>query len=358
MKFSRFFLLGAVALLFVGCSSNQLPSVSDMLNNKSEEKEEKNVVLDFATVDKTYQFSAEIPKGFAVEYISAIDSINIYKPGAGENNLESSQIFIRNFRANSFLTLQTVDISKKVEMQQGNHEAVLYKIKKKEGVPNFPNQPSWRNQEHEVLDIRYSNNNPSTFFVFSHTPDFSNEEFETFIGSVVFHNDKESLKEPLYLSKDRVTKKPFGIQVSPDNSPVPYERFSGFHTGTDYEISKEEDWKPVPVDAVCSGEIVGIQKATGYGGVILQRCSFADQVVTVIYGHVAIDQVSYKKGDHVTAGTQLTVLGEGDTEETGGERKHLHLGIRKGVGADIRGYVPNKFDLENWIDFQKWRSVD
>ncbi|MGE5392302.1 MAG: hypothetical protein ACM3NH_00970 [Candidatus Saccharibacteria bacterium] len=39
---------------------------------------------------------------------------------------------------------------------------------------------------------------------------------------------------PLADWQERVTKKPFGIFVSPGHSPVDPERFRGYHTGTDF----------------------------------------------------------------------------------------------------------------------------
>lgn len=44
------------------------------------------------------------------------------------------------------------------------------------------------------------------------------------------------LNIPLTDAAARITKKPFGIFITPQNSPVQPERFSGFHTGTDFEI--------------------------------------------------------------------------------------------------------------------------
>src|SRR5579863_6635904 len=43
------------------------------------------------------------------------------------------------------------------------------------------------------------------------------------------------LTEPISGGLSRVTKKPFGIYVTPQNSPVQPEKFTGFHTGIDFE---------------------------------------------------------------------------------------------------------------------------
>lgn len=306
---------------------------------------------DFGSISRTYRFSGQLPEGMAVEYVSDIDSINVYATEAeGESVREKSQIFIRHFRANTFLTLSTVDILEKTEKKIGNHDAIAYRIKKKESVADFADQPSWRNEEHTVLDIRFADTNPSDFYVFSYHPSLDEKVFTDFVESLWFHNDADTFSEPVDYAADRVTKKPFGIYVAPGDSPIDEERFKGFHTGIDFEISKEEDYKPVPVYAICSGELVGKQQASGYGGVLVQRCQIDEEPVTVVYGHVIIDQVRHLNGEYVSAGEQITVLGEGYSEETDGERKHLHLSIHKGNNIDLRGYVNKEADLSGWID--------
>ncbi len=50
----------------------------------------------------------------------------------------------------------------------------------------------------------------------------------------------------------------------------------------------------------------------------------------------------------------FAVLGSAFGDDTGGERMHLHLGIKKGRAIDLRGYVQNKSELKSWIDFMKY----
>ncbi|PIX90274.1 MAG: hypothetical protein COZ29_00885, partial [Candidatus Moranbacteria bacterium CG_4_10_14_3_um_filter_45_9] len=45
---------------------------------------------------------------------------------------------------------------------------------------------------------------------------------------------------PLDRASERVTKKPFGILIKKATSPVQQERFSGYHTGTDFETFPDE----------------------------------------------------------------------------------------------------------------------
>ncbi|OGY93011.1 MAG: hypothetical protein A3H70_05580 [Candidatus Komeilibacteria bacterium RIFCSPLOWO2_02_FULL_48_11] len=70
---------------------------------------------------------------------------------------------------------------------------------------------------------------------------------------------------PLARANERVTKKPFGLYVTLKNSPVLPERFTGYHTGADFEIFADEKNKPVQVTAVCAGKLIAKQRVTGYG---------------------------------------------------------------------------------------------
>src|SRR3989344_6907506 len=45
----------------------------------------------------------------------------------------------------------------------------------------------------------------------------------------------DSLVWPVDEFEERITKKPFGIFITPQNSPIKPERFSGYHTGVDVE---------------------------------------------------------------------------------------------------------------------------
>ena len=95
-------------------------------------------------VDKIYQFQAQIPVDWKIEAVPGMKSINIYDPSAaGVNNLEKSQIFIRNFTANTFLTLRTVTIFDSQQIFINGRPTVIYNIAKKDSTANFPGQPSW-----------------------------------------------------------------------------------------------------------------------------------------------------------------------------------------------------------------------
>lgn len=155
---------------------------------------------------------------------------------------------------------------------------------------------------------------------------------------------------PLDRVQERVTAKPFGILITPETSPVRPERFRGYHTGTDFEIFPDESDVDVPVRAVCDGSIVMKRHADGYGGVVVGRCTLGGGTVTVVYGHLALSSVDAAVGDRIAAGDIIGLLGAAGSTDTDGERKHLHLGIRRGVTTDIRGYAADRTTLSGWLD--------
>jgi hypothetical protein len=165
-------------------------------------------------------------------------------------------------------------------------------------------------------------------------------------------NEKSSaiLKQPVSNALSRITKKTFGLYVTPKNSPVSPEKFTGYHTGVDFEILPGEENTDVSVSAVCSGKILLKKWASGYGGVLVEACKIENQDVTVVYGHLKLDSISAKAGESLEPGQSFAVLGKGFSTETDGERKHLHLGLHKGTSINIKGYVQTKEELVNLLD--------
>ena len=161
---------------------------------------------------------------------------------------------------------------------------------------------------------------------------------------------KLAISEPIADALSRVTKKPFGIYVTPDFSPVSPERFTGYHTGVDFETTPAEANIDIPIYAICPGKLLLKKWASGYGGVISESCALEGQAVTVIYGHLRLTSIAKKVGQAFEQGEQIGVLGNGYSAETDGERKHLHLGIHKGTAVDISGYVANAAQLKPWIN--------
>ena len=168
-------------------------------------------------------------------------------------------------------------------------------------------------------------------------------------------NIENSTKEkqiniPLSNALARVTKKPFGIKISPDDSPVQPEKFSGFHTGVDFEIFLEEKNIDVEIFSICSGPLLSKQYVNGYGGTAIQKCSINNSEVTILYGHLKLGNINLKLNQNLTKGQKIGILGKGFSQETDGERKHLHLGIHKGEKINLLGYVKDSNLLDEWID--------
>ncbi len=159
---------------------------------------------------------------------------------------------------------------------------------------------------------------------------------------------------PISHAKDRVIKKPFGLKVSPSNSPVKPEKFTGYHSGVDFEAFPDEKDSDVVISAVCSGKLATKRTAQGYGGLVTQQCTIDGEPVTVIYGHMRLSSVQVAIGSELKAGDRLGLLGTGYSVETDNERKHLHLGIVKGHGSDIRGYVSDPSLLSSFLDITKY----
>lgn len=145
------------------------------------------------------------------------------------------------------------------------------------------------------------------------------------------------------------TKKVFGQYIAPDSG----DRFSGYHTGDDIEVADVA--APAPVYALTSATLVQKQTISGYGGVVILE--FVDQTVTyhALYGHVNLSSVTAAVGDTVVGGAQLGVLGDDQSDQTDGERKHLHFGLYEYSGTELyAGYVADDADLANWVNPSDW----
>lgn len=307
----------------------------------------KNIrAQDITGIAKEFAFSAQIPDSWQTEAALASQAIAIYDPGApGINNLEKSQIFIRYFTASDFLTLPTVTIHERTSLTIADSQAVRYDIEKKRSVENFPNQPQWRNERHIVTDVRVSKKNPSLFYVIAKRPDLSEKVYETFLQSLQIDTVSTSFVEPIAEFNSRITKKPFGISITPNNSPVSPEKFTGYHTGVDVEYGDVKG--DVAVHAIAPGTVRVARTASGYGGIIAIEHNINTEPFVALYGHLRPLSMA-REGKTVIAGEVIGMLGEGGTTETDFERKHLHFAVRKDATIDLRGYVPDKQELSPW----------
>lgn len=158
---------------------------------------------------------------------------------------------------------------------------------------------------------------------------------------------KSELSYPINEFKKRITKKTFGMFISPKNSPVKPERFTGYHTGVDVEY--EDVKSDVPVYAIADGTVVLSRTVSGYGGVFILKINLNGLLYTVLYGHIRPSSLP-KVGQKVSKGEKLTLLGTGYSIETDGERRHLHFAILSDNRIDLRGYVQTRNELTGWIN--------
>lgn len=307
---------------------------------------------DITGADPAFTFAATIPINWQAEAVAATNAISLFDPAApNDTTLEQSQIFIRFFRANDFLTLDTVTINNQQTLVSNGRPAVRYDITKKPAVTDFVNQPGWRSQQHIVTDIRVSDTNPSIFYVIAKRPDLDLAVYEAFLQSLIVDSVAgtvgSTIQSPVDQVRERVTKKQFGTYVTPANSPVQPERFTGYHTGIDVEY--DDVITDVPVRAVAEGTVIAARTVSGYGGVVGIQHTIDNNPVVGIYGHLRPESLP-TVGATVAAGEQIAVLGTGQTAETDGERKHLHFGLHRGTTLELRGYVTRESDLTQWLD--------
>jgi len=302
-----------------------------------------------ANVAPEYDFGIYIPVNWEAEAIRPVQALNIFVPTAAATNLDRSQIFVRYFKASAFQTLSSVKIISRKETTVAGRPAVDYIIEKKPGYPNFPNQPTWRNGRHRVVDIRATDENPSLFCTLAQNPSLPDEVFNAILETFVT-NPQGLVSLPLENFSGRVTKKPFGIFVTPQNSPVTPEKFKGYHTGADAEIEDTISATAlIPVAAIADGTVERSLRAKGYGGVVAIRHMIDGKPYLAVYGHLN-PKTLIPAGRQVKAGQPIGSLGRAFSTETDDERRHLHFGLYTGEDANIAGYVQKEADLSRWVD--------
>ncbi len=173
------------------------------------------------------------------------------------------------------------------------------------------------------------------------------------LQGTVQEKENASLTLPIADASSRVTKKGFGLYVTPENSPVDPEKFKGYHVGVDYETTQSEKHAEISIYAICDGKVQLSKFVSGYGGLLIQSCFLNNQEATVLYGHLEISSIQNKVGLTLKRGSLVGVLGQAGSRDTDGERKHLHLGVHKGGVIDLRGYVQSQSEILNWLDYEK-----
>jgi len=174
-------------------------------------------------------------------------------------------------------------------------------------------------------------------------------------ADIIVNSDLDIEEEPLPQNQldrpsERASKKTFGQYITSQNSPVQPERFSGHHTGVDFEVFEDELDSEIMVTAFCDGPLVQKSTISGYGGVAVQQCTLDDQAVTVLYGHLSLTSITAAIEKNLSIGDPIGLLGADKSIETDGERKHLHFGIHKGDSVNVKGYVQSESELINWLD--------
>lgn len=126
------------------------------------------------------------------------------------------------------------------------------------------------------------------------------------------------------------------------------DRFTGYHVGDDVEVSELE--AEYPVHAIADGIVTHAGSVSGYGGVMVINHDVDGEQVSAIYGHVDLDSSIVSTGDVVTRGQFLANLGDHNSAETDGERKHLHFALYEGEDVRLSGYETSEANVENWIN--------
>ena len=156
--------------------------------------------------------------------------------------------------------------------------------------------------------------------------------------------------DPLPKAGLRPTPLRFGLYVTPERNPIqPPERFTGYHVGTDFEVTSEELESEVPVFSICSGVVLYGGFASGYGGLVVQRCESAGEPIIVIYGHLSLANLPERWAE-LSVGEQIGTLAPARSHDSDDNRKHLHLGIHRGENIDERGYVQTPEEISDFMD--------
>jgi murein DD-endopeptidase MepM/ murein hydrolase activator NlpD len=165
--------------------------------------------------------------------------------------------------------------------------------------------------------------------------------------SEIENKNEKQLAEPIAEFEKRITKKSFGIYITPQNSPVQGERFQGYHTGVDVEY--EDSLNEVEVKSIASGKIILSKWVSGYGGVVAIEHNINDENIISLSGHLDPNSL-ISLNSEIEGGNKIGILGDGFTSETDNERKHLHFAILKGDKIDLKGYVQKKDEIDKWYD--------
>ena len=157
----------------------------------------------------------------------------------------------------------------------------------------------------------------------------------------------ESVPAPLTLPvanyREGRTLKVFGQEV--------HDRFNGFHAGDDIEV--EDTSTVVSVVAIADGTVVLSRRVSGYGGVLVIRHTLGNgpdaETVSALYGHLDLAGAP-AVGERVRRGQQVATLGDHESAQTDGERKHLHFQLWADPGIQLAGYTATRAGLLAYLN--------
>jgi hypothetical protein len=179
---------------------------------------------------------------------------------------------------------------------------------------------------------------------------------QTILGGALM-NAPQVVEPAFALPQDAMENRPllltFGLFVTPDpaTNPIdPPERWTGYHSALDIEIYPDEIDKDVPVYAICDGSVIFTGEVGGYGGVLIQSCTYESEPITVLYGHIDPHRIEKHVEDNLQASDKIGFLSSHKTRDAGYNRKHLHLQLHRGSEILFRGYVSRPEDLVSYID--------
>jgi len=127
------------------------------------------------------------------------------------------------------------------------------------------------------------------------------------------------------------------------------DRFKGYHVGDDVEVVDKGN--EISVVSIADGIVGQVSRASGYGGLVsIDHLNGLPDAITALYGHLDLNSVELKPGDKVEAGQFIGYLGDDQSPETDGERKHLHFALYTDEEPRVAGYVADEDDVRNWIN--------
>jgi hypothetical protein len=129
------------------------------------------------------------------------------------------------------------------------------------------------------------------------------------------------------------------------------DRFVGFHVADDLEFADVAG--EVSVSAIANGTVVQAEFVSGYGGLVRIEHSIDGEKITALYGHLDLKSVNLEIGESVVKGQELGFLGDHESAETDGERKHLHFGLYEGNQIRINGYEARENAVKSWLKSQE-----